>query len=48
MNAKLRVEESRYIATLSSNIDRLEYMQRSPELAGAQAELDVIAQLKRL
>lgn len=47
-NAKLRREESRYIATLSSNIDTLEYMQVSSELAGAQAEIEVIAQLTRL
>lgn len=47
-NTQLRSEEAHYIAALSSNIHRLEYLQHSPELAGAQAELNVVAQLEHL
>jgi hypothetical protein len=45
---QLYAEEHRFIAALSENIRRLEVVQTSAELAGAIAELDVIAQLARL
>lgn len=46
--AQLHSQERQYIATLSGNIRRLEMFQESGELAGARAELDVIAHLARL
>lgn len=46
--ARLHSEERRYIDTLSGNINRLEKLLASGELAGARAELDVIAHLARL
>ena len=46
--ARLHSEERQYIATLSGNIQRLAILRESSELAGARAELDVIARLARL
>jgi hypothetical protein len=46
--ARLRAEERQYIARLSDDIHRVERLLDSPELAGACAELAVIAQLQRL
>lgn len=46
--ARLHSEERRYIDTLSGNINRLEKLLASGELAGARAELDVIAHLAGL
>ena len=46
--ARLHSEERRYIDRLSGNINRLEKLLASGELAGARAELDVIAHLARL
>ncbi|MGA2446311.1 MAG: nuclease-related domain-containing protein [Opitutaceae bacterium] len=45
---RLRAEERQHIAALSADIQRLERLLDSPELAGARAELAVIAQLQRL
>ncbi|HOW27252.1 MAG TPA: nuclease-related domain-containing protein [Elusimicrobiota bacterium] len=44
----LRREERRYITTLSENIRRLDACQKSREMAGARAELEVIAHLTHL
>lgn len=41
-------EERRYIATLTENIRRVDAVQKSGELVGARAELDVISHLARL
>lgn len=46
--AHLHTEERQYIATLSKNIRRVDALRESGELAGARAELDVIARLARL
>jgi hypothetical protein len=46
--AQLHLDERRYIATLSENIQSLDMLLNSGELAGARAELDVIARLARL
>jgi len=46
--AQLYSDERRYIASLSENIRRLDTLRNSGELAGARAELDVIARLARL
>jgi hypothetical protein len=46
--AQLHSEERQYVATLSANIRRLDTIRESAELAGARAELDVIASLARL
>jgi len=46
--ARARAEESRYIAELSDNIAILKSVLNSPELAGAEAEIDVVARLERL
>jgi hypothetical protein len=45
---QLPSEELHYRSTLSQNILRLQTLKESPELAGAQAELAVVAQLSRL
>jgi len=45
---RITVEKDRQIEALMANISRLEGLQNSPELAGAQAELSVIAQLYKL
>ncbi len=44
----LHSEERQYIATLSETIRKVDALQGSGELAGARAELDVIARLARL
>jgi len=44
----LQIEERQYIATLSENIRKVDDVLKSGELAGARAELDVIARLTRL
>jgi len=44
----LQSEERQYIATLSENIRKVDALYKSGELAGARAELDVIARLARL
>lgn len=46
--AQLYLEEGRCFAALTMNISRLESLLGSGELAGARAELDVIAHLARL
>lgn len=46
--ARLRSAERRYIDTMSANHQRIESLLSSGELAGARAELDVIAQLAQL
>lgn len=46
--ARLYKEEQRYAERLSENIQALQELQQSPELAGAKAELEVIAQLRKL
>jgi hypothetical protein len=46
--ARLYKEEERYAERLSENIQTLEALQQSSELAGAKAELEVIAQLRKL
>lgn len=46
--SRLHSEERRYIATLTENIRRVDAVQKSGELAGARAELDVISHLARL
>ncbi|HOI41724.1 MAG TPA: NERD domain-containing protein [Elusimicrobiales bacterium] len=45
---RVNAEKTRDIASLRDNVARLEYLQNSPELAGARAELAVVEQLKRL
>lgn len=45
---RVNAEKTRDIASLRDNVARLEYLQNSPELAGARAELAVVEQLKLL
>jgi len=45
---KLRQEDERYAQLLADNIHTLDSLQRSPELAGAKAELEVIETLRSL
>ncbi|MDQ7773494.1 MAG: NERD domain-containing protein [Elusimicrobiales bacterium] len=45
---RVNADKDRYIVSLRDNVARLEYLQNSPELAGARAELAVVEQLKRL
>jgi hypothetical protein len=45
---RLHSEERRYVDMMSANLQRIESLLVSPEMAGARAELDVIARLAQL